>query len=77
MRNHKKCPKDFLGHFCQILGQIRGKNGANFAVLTLFQPCFCLLPIKNNLAGSAATHDIEAFLEVVDLVVMGDDWRQI
>ncbi len=37
--------------------------------------CFIatLFPIKDNLARHPATHDIEAFLEVINLVVMGDD----
>ncbi len=41
--------------------------------------CFIatLFPIKDNLAGHPATHDIEAFLEVINLVVMGDDRRKI
>ncbi len=36
-----------------------------------------LFPIKDNFTGSPATHSVKAFLEVINLEVVSDDWRQI
>ncbi len=33
-----------------------------------------LFPIKDNFTGSTATHSVEAFLEIINLVVVSDDW---
>ena len=39
--------------------------------------CFIatLFPIKNNFAWHTAAHYVEAFLEVINLVVVRNDWR--
>lgn len=38
---------------------------------------FHLFPIKDNFAGKPATHSVKTFLEVIDLEVVSDNWRQI
>ncbi len=38
---------------------------------------FGLYPIKDNFAGSAATHGVEAFLEIINLVMVSNNWREI
>jgi hypothetical protein len=52
------------------------------AVLALLKrvslfPLSCLLPLKDDFAGKAASHHLEALFEVVDRKTVGDDRANI